>query len=465
MDSPSIRTSSFLGLIAACLGLLYLAHSRPWYFSNSAYLEGLIFLQLLLASLWKFRQAFFVFLMTAFVWAGLDLPLKGTWTAGRWVVLAMGSVTGLMIFLQDHRYRFNSFHLVALFCVLVAFFSATVSAAPSVVLLKAASLLILFLYASSGGRLAILGREAKFLRGLLLACEIIVYVTAVAYLLLSLQTWGNPNSLGLVMGVVMCPLLLWGILVSKTRPLHWRRTFALLLALILLAQSLSRASIVAAVVSMVWLCVLLRRYTLLLQATAALLCVVSALAILAPARLEEFRSESTATMVYKGKKEMGLLGSRRTPWQNAMAVITEHPWFGGGFGTIVSGSETPALAKFASNRTITRESGNSYLTILEWTGLLGVIPFYGIVLFLLSKMARAARWIYLCDDPYNPCLPIMAVLVAGLVNAFFEDWLFAVGYYMCVFFWTLAFALVDLAPATAGELLRNSSLAPAPVRA
>jgi hypothetical protein len=28
----------------------------------------------------------------------------------------------------------------------------------------------------------------------------------------------------------------------------------------------------------------------------------------------------------------------------------------------------------------------------------------------------------------------------------FEDWLFAVGYYLCVFFWSCAFALVDLAP-------------------
>jgi hypothetical protein len=33
------------------------------------------------------------------------------------------------------------------------------------------------------------------------------------------------------------------------------------------------------------------------------------------------------------------------------------------------------------------------------------------------------------------------------VHAAFEDWLFAVGYPLCVFFWALAFVLVDVLPA------------------
>jgi hypothetical protein len=35
------------------------------------------------------------------------------------------------------------------------------------------------------------------------------------------------------------------------------------------------------------------------------------------------------------------------------------------------------------------------------------------------------------------------VVLAGLVNAAFEDWLFAAGYYLCVLFWGLAFVLDD----------------------
>jgi len=68
-------------------------------------------------------------------------------------------------------------------------------------------------------------------------------------------------------------------------------------------------------------------------------------------------------------------------------------------------------------------------------------------------------------DARHACLAIMAVLVADLVNAFFEVWLFAVGYYMCIFFWTLAFALIDLAPVTGNEVVRDSGPWPAPVRA
>ena len=35
------------------------------------------------------------------------------------------------------------------------------------------------------------------------------------------------------------------------------------------------------------------------------------------------------------------------------------------------------------------------------------------------------------------------VMVAGLLHAGFEDWLFAPGYYLCVFFWSMAFVFVD----------------------
>ncbi|MGB7864482.1 MAG: hypothetical protein WCF74_13905, partial [Candidatus Sulfotelmatobacter sp.] len=42
-------------------------------------------------------------------------------------------------------------------------------------------------------------------------------------------------------------------------------------------------------------------------------------------------------------------------------------------------------------------------------------------------------------------IPFAMVTVAGLIHAAFEDWLFAAGSYLCLFFWVLAFLLVDLA--------------------
>jgi hypothetical protein len=40
------------------------------------------------------------------------------------------------------------------------------------------------------------------------------------------------------------------------------------------------------------------------------------------------------------------------------------------------------------------------------------------------------------------------VILAGLVHGSFEDWLFAVGSYLCVYFWVFAFILADLVPGT-----------------
>jgi len=41
------------------------------------------------------------------------------------------------------------------------------------------------------------------------------------------------------------------------------------------------------------------------------------------------------------------------------------------------------------------------------------------------------------------------LLLAGMVHAAFEDWMFAVGSYPSVLFWSLAFVLTDLMPARA----------------
>src|SRR5579862_4887746 len=68
-----------VGLFAA-----YIAVYRPGYLSNGYYLGGLIFLQILLATLWNYRQRFFLLLVVVFFWAGTSLPFNGVWTAGRW---------------------------------------------------------------------------------------------------------------------------------------------------------------------------------------------------------------------------------------------------------------------------------------------------------------------------------------------------------------------------------------------
>jgi len=51
-------------------------------------------------------------------------------------------------------------------------------------------------------------------------------------------------------------------------------------------------------------------------------------------------------------------------------------------------------------------------------------------------------------NPRHYSIPLAMVVLSGVVHAGFEDWLFAVGSYPCVYFWVFAFILADLVPQT-----------------
>ena len=441
------------GALVIAAFALFLAHVRPGYFNDTTWLAALIFLQLLIAAVWKFRTLFFAFLMVAFLWAGLDVPMSLSWTSARWIVLAAGAVAGYVLFMHDRTRHFHSFHLVALFCVAAAFASAMVSVYPKTAVLKAISLLLLFLYSGSGGRLAILGRESNFFRGLLVACEIITALAAIAYFSMDDKPWGNPNSLGLVMGIGIAPLLFWGTLIAETRALRWRRASACYLSMILLFLSVARSSILGGITAIVICCIVLRRQKLLLQAMMIALFGLTVTGLIAPEQVSMLPENFSSHFFYKDRPDIGLLGSRKTPWQETIDVIGQHPWFGSGFGTSPSGLEHNGEGMFASNTDTSREHGSSYLAVLEWEGLMGVVPFAALLLMLLWKTGQVLAWMSRTRCAEHPAVPIAMVIIATIIHAGFEDWLFTPGYYFTVFFWTLAFVFFDLAPAKAGAAL------------
>ena len=438
------------GILLACFPLI--AFLRPGYFSDPGFLGGLVFFELLVGILLKYREMFFPVLIVVFLLAGTGMPAHDVWTSTRWMILAAGALVGFAMWLRDHHHPIGVFHVVAFGCVLTALVSAMVSAYPTVALLKGASLLLLFVYGASGARLAWSGREDKFLPGLLLGCEILVYLSAIAYLALHVELFGNRNSLGVVMGVVCLPFLLWGLLISENRLLRRRRLVALLLCQLLLLCSYERAGIVAALVSSAVLCVGLRRYRLFI--TGLVLASLAAPMVVAfvplPAATYSDDGSLTSRFVYKGKREAGILASRKTVWEKTFSSLREHPWFGTGFGT--SGTaydKVQAVESFSSSGQITREHGNSYLEILEWVGWLGVAPFATLLLTVAVHIVRVFAWMRRTGTPFSPAVPLAAFLAGALVHAGFEDWLFAVGYHTCVLFWTFAFVLPDLIPARA----------------
>lgn len=421
------------------------AYTRPYSLGDPTTYVALIVGELLLVAVFHYRRVFFWVLMASFLWAGLTLPLKGVWGAARWPVLLCAAVVGLVLWLKEECQHFGAMHMVALSCVIAAMTSAVVSTFPRIAFLKAASLLLLLLYASAGARIAILGREREFLRELVNVCEVLVYLATLCYFGLHVEIFGNPNSLGAITGVAFVPLALWGTFSAESRLLRRRRAISLALSVGLLVFSRSRAGLLSGIVAAAFLLLGLKRYRLFVRVGALGVAGVALVGLWSPDLIWQSTESVNSELIYKGHREKGLLASREEPWNATMATIQEHPFLGGGFGTTATGADSDRNAStFATTVGTSREHGNSYLALLEWVGLLGIVPFLLLIAGLALEIAVVGRYMQRTLDGTHPAIPLAMVCLAGLVGAVFEDWLFAVGYYLCVFVWSLAFCLVDV---------------------
>jgi hypothetical protein len=437
-------------LILAGLTALVFILSSSSSSSGYTYVGALLGIGVLAIALSNFRRFFFPLLISSFLLAGIIVPFHQAFTIARWGVLFTGAVVGFMLYMKDSRHSFTGFHLVGLFAVIAGLVSALVSAYPRIALLKTASLFLVFLYAAAGGRLAVQGREVKFFFGLLRGCEALVYIAAIFYFVFRFPLFGNPNSLGLVVGVVCLPTLLWGVIVSENTRSYKRRIFAVVVCVTLLFSSYARAALGGASIATILICVPLRRTRLLVKGVGLALLAAMAVMVIAPLKGTSSTGivdRLTDSYLYKGKREEGVFGSRQSPWDATAKSVRAHPWFGTGFGTSVTAVEAEEHdLSFSSIAGATREHGNSYLAIAEWTGLLGVAPFYLLVLFTAINVGRVFLWVSRTRNPFSPAVPTAAIVAGALFHATFEDWMFAAGYYLCVFFWVFAFLLVDMVP-------------------
>ena len=443
----STKPLQWIGIaLGLSLALYFVYHHYLQYFRDVSFLSGILLLEVIIASLWNYSQRFLVLLIITFAWAGMNVPLQGAWTAGRWVVLSAGAAVGAIIWLQAPRRPFGTLHLVAFFCICTAFVSATVSVYVQLASLKALSFLLLFLYCASGARLAVLGREDRFFRGLIRGCEIAVYVTSFCYLGLGKEIFDNSNALGAVMSIGVYPILLWGW-VSSDGTAKARRLISLLLCSYLVYFSMERAGMASLIVVTVIFCISLHQYRLLVKVAALALITIAVTGMVAPGHLNKSLESLKDAVLYKGNKEGGVMGSRRTPWEKSIATIKEHPLFGTGYGTSPFGKEhETSFGTFESVGGTAREHGSSYITIAEWVGLLGVLPFVALLAVTVSNVWKVCAWMKRTANPRHYSIPLAMVALAGLVHASFEDWLFAAGSYLCVYFWVLAFILQDFVP-------------------
>ena len=432
------------------LAIAFLVYARPGLFRDPLTLGGLILIEIVLAGLWHYRKIYFPLMLITFMLAGVAFPLEGAALTARWLVLGAGAIAGAALWLRGRHQSLGALHFAAFSCVPAAAASAIESNDPTTSLLKVFSLFLLFLYCATGLRLAVSGREPQFAQGILLGCEINVWWCALDYPL-GWSFWSNPNSLGAVVGVVFTPFLLWGLLIAETRNEKYRKVIGLLICLALLFVSMSRASILTAVATSVFLCFCLRRMRVLVHGAFMITLLLAVSAVIAPSKFEQLSKSLSSDVIYKGKKEQGVFGSRETPWQETVASLKLHPWFGTGFGTSDIGrkgqvAKISVLEGVYTNEGTNREHGNSYLALAEYLGILGGIPFVILILLVIRMIAHMARWMRRTSVAHHCAVPFSMILLGGLIHAFFEDWLLAVGYYLCFFFWVCAFVLDDMMP-------------------
>ena len=218
-------------------------------------------------------------------------------------------------------------------------------------------------------------------------------------------------------------------------------------------------AVAAALFSSAILCLAVRKYKLLIEGTTVLVIVLATVALVRPNSI----SFLISSVVYKNGAE-GILTSRISPWQTAVDSIRDHPWFGVGLGTTANGADADEEhGVFSSSQDVTRENGSSYLAILAGVGFVGAIPVAIMLFLLISKIMRTVSFVRSCGSVAHPAILLATVMLAGILHAGFEDWMFAPGNYLCMFFWSLAFIFMDVAPnrAVTRSLMTWRPLAPA----
>jgi O-antigen ligase len=375
-------------------------------------------------------------LIACFFWTGMNIPFNNLAETARWAVLGMAAVVGVMVWIQkEGGFRIGNIHVLAALATATLMLSYDVSPNPSLTLLKSASVGLLFLYSAAGALTYIQGRQTSFFKAAALCCEMVVYASVVSYGVLGYPVYGNPNSLGAIMGVVAWPLLLWDLITTENRIAWRRKLFALVLCGWLLQHSLARASFLAALVSSLLLLFVMKRRSVMIGIGIA--------AILGGILLSAFNPDGWETLiqgaVYKNKPGTEILQSRRPRWQESLDEIQRRPWFGNGFGAARDVSEE--WKGGVSTQTFNRERGSSYLTVISGVGFIGAIPILVLLIFIGRRIFMACRRIRHSGKILDASMPMAAVLTASLCHAIFEDWLFAAGYYLSVLFWIFAFAL------------------------
>jgi len=394
-------------------------------------------ISLLYVIVFKYERWSLVLVMLAFFWAGMLVPLQGFWLQARWAVLFIAMIRGIAGLVKNTPpLTFGVMHFLPLLQAIVLVVSYVNSVNPFLTVLKGVSVLIMMVYVLTGARAILVREEVEIRRVMIRFAELFSYVTAILYGVFQHRLYGNPNALGAFTGLLIWPILFSDAMASNPLLGRKRRYAALFLCGYFLLQSMSRGSILGAVVASMFVMLCERRRVMQLVRILLFALPAAALNYLYP----EYGRNMVDTYIYKGHDMV--LKSRESYWQKSWDYIKEKPWFGYGFG-VDPGSYGQWEFGFESGEG-DRERGSSMLALLEGVGVIGAIPMLLFLLGLFYKLWGTAARYRRSSSGLSLSSTLGSILIGALSHSIFEGWLLATGFYLCIFFWSIVFIYFDL---------------------
>lgn len=245
----------------------------------------------------------------------------------------------------------------------------------------------------------------------------------------------NPNFLGVLLMIAL-PLPLWQSVRSDTSRRQRRIAIGVLLFLIImLLQTISRASILSASVILLFF---------FWGRGATKLAVLSALGVLAVELVTlaepQIMDELILQFIQKGNTDETAFYSREVLFAESLEAARAGGAIGLGHGVSYGFSDYTFGQGSAQYG---REKGNITLAMIEELGWIGLLLFVGMVLSIVLSLVSAIN-VSVSRDDRTILFLVLGTMLALLINAQFEAWLLSPGAGLTPVFWALVGVACEL---------------------
>lgn len=356
-------------------------------------------------------------------------------TDNRWIFLLLLSIQQIFSKQRQHTPRFFMIclFLYALWCIITVSWSEN----NELSFMKSSMFFILTFTMIRAGQFWMARSTLRKSFDYLIPLAIVAYATGILGYFFSPNAFDGILFQGYVYGANMfgalmamtIPLILWRCYLNLSRP-HIRNIWIglLLLAMLFIFMSMSRAALLMALLSLAGGLVFLAANKQLLFGY-----LIIAVAILVYSFSPIFGSQVVQRVVYKHGDTV--LYTRVQVWDESYEKATLGGWFGAGYGVSIG---APAIERERLTSVgYGREKGNSQLAIIEETGIVGFLLYILMLASLFRILLRKYKKTKSRDIKVALGLYIGA-LAGMIVQSGFEAWWVAPGAPESAVFWALA---------------------------